>query len=364
MREDDAARFQFASDFVKGRVTAVKGEIAALDGDLIKIVKDDRSIIDAKSGTRNDFMRSLSRKLDMTVTGFNAFRTDPQLKQIRTDLAERADKTTIPDSKGGSISCPDPQLQGALKGVVRAIDQLPELQKPTIAAVEGSEATIEAFRRLTASFYGLVSFKMPPSADELRALQQKAIQSVEAPASSAAPAKYALEQAGLSKRDYVPLAIAIFVDICLLLVSMRRPMNRLQGLVPKMIAAERGPVYQILSRFTDIHSDAEMRQKFEIFRHVVFDYGGDYYVAVPLDAPRNRNPKEQQDLLAEAHLLSNLFSSFEKEKIFKRVYSPLLQYVRASRRNWGAKARSSPIAEPSASTASPMAPGRRLSWVP
>ena len=75
-----------------------------------------------------------------------------------------------------------------------------------------------------------------------------------------------------------------------------------------------------------------MRQKFEIFRHVVFDYGGDYYVAVPLDAPRNRNPKEQQDLLAEAHLLSNLFSSFEKEKIFKRVYSPLLRTASIQRK--------------------------------
>ncbi len=323
MREDDAARFQFASDFVKGRVTTVKNEITTLDADLIKIVKDDRSIIDAKSGTRNDFMRALGRKLDLTVTGFNAFRTDPQLKQIRSDLADRAEKTTIPDSKGNLISCPDPQLQGALKGVVRAIDQLPELQKPTIAAVEGSEATIEAFRRLTASFYGLLSFKLPPSADELRALQQRAVQSVEQPAAIAAKALGG-EQAGLSKRDYVPLAIAIFVDICLLLVSMVRPVNRLQGLVPKMVAAERGPVYQILSRFTDIHGDAEMRQKFEIFRHVVFDYGGDYYVAVPLDAPWNRNPREQQELLAEAHLLSNLFSSFEKEKIFKRVYSPLL----------------------------------------
>ena len=324
MREDDAARFSFASDFVKGRVTAVKSEMAALDVDLMKIVKDDKSTFDAKSGTRNDFMRALGRKLDMTVTGFNAFRTDPQLKQIRSDLAERADKTTIPDSKGGSISCPDPQLQGALKGVVRAIDQLPELQKPTITAVEGSEATIEAFRRLTTSFYGLLSFKMPPSADELRALQQKAVQSVETP-TPAVMKSYNGEQAGLSKRDYVPLAIAIFVDICLLLVSMGRPMNRLQGLVPKMVAAERGPVYQILSRFTDIHADAEMRQKFEIFRHVVFDYGNDYYVAVPLDAPWNRNPREQQELLGEAHLLSNLFSSFEKEKIFKRVYSPFLK---------------------------------------
>ena len=123
----------------------------------------------------------------MTVTGFNAFRTDPQLRQIRTDLAERAEKSTFGDPKNGGISCPDPQLQTALRGVVKAIDQLPELEKPKIAAVEGSEATIEAFRRLTTTFYGALAFKMPPSADELRDLQKKAVQSVEGAAAQAAP---------------------------------------------------------------------------------------------------------------------------------------------------------------------------------
>jgi hypothetical protein len=176
MREDDAARFKFASDFVKGRIGTVKSDMTGLDGDLQKIVKDDRSVIDAKTGTRNDFLRGVGRKLDLTVTGFNAFRSDPQLRQIRTDLAERAEKTTITGSNGATISCPDPQLQMALRGVVRAIDQLPELEKPKIAAVEGSEATIEAFRRLTTTFFGLLSFKLPPSADELRELQKKAIQ--------------------------------------------------------------------------------------------------------------------------------------------------------------------------------------------
>ena len=71
-------------------------------------------------------MRALGRKLDLTVTGFNAFRTDPQLKQIRTDLAERAERTTFADAKGATFSCPDPQLPIALRGVVRAIDELPE----------------------------------------------------------------------------------------------------------------------------------------------------------------------------------------------------------------------------------------------
>ncbi|MGE0856209.1 MAG: hypothetical protein AB7L18_09005, partial [Hyphomicrobiaceae bacterium] len=215
--------------------------------------------------------------------------------------------------------------------VVRAIDQLPDLEKPKIAAVEGSEATIEAFRRLTATLFGLASLKLPPSAEELRELQKKAVQSVEAsPAVQKALAGETV--AGLSKRDYVPLAIALFVDLCLLLVSMSRPMNRLGSLVPKMREAERGPVIQILSRFNEIHRDDEIRQNFEVFRHVVFDFHGAYYVAVPLDAPykpsgpyvKGYSTEDIADLQLEAQLLANLFTSFEQERIFSRVYSPFL----------------------------------------
>ena len=337
MREEDAQRFQFASEFVKGRVTAVKGDMAALDGDLLKIVSSDASTIDAKSGNRNEFMRALGRKLDMTVTGFNAFRTDPQLRQIRTDLADRAEKTTFGDPKGGVVTCPDAQLQTALRGVVKAIDQLPELEKPQIAAVEGSEATIEAFRRLTTTFYGMLSFKMPPSADELRDLQKKAVQSVEG-AATAEARQWAGEQGGLSKRDYVPLAVALFVDLCLFLVSMvQQPASRLAGLMPKMHAAERGPVIQILSRFKDIHRDSQIRENFEIFRHVVFDMNGDYYVAVPLDAPPKLNPHEREELRVEAQLLANLFASFEKERIFKRSMLPTTGSIQKRLKRQGSK---------------------------
>ncbi len=337
MREEDAQRFSFASEFVKGRVGAVKGDMAALDGDLVKIVSSDASTFDAKTGTRNDFMRALGRKLDLTVTGFNAFRTDPQLRQIRTDLADRAEKTTFGEGKGGAISCPDAQLQMALRGVVKAIDQLPELEKPHIAAVEGSEATIEAFRRLTTTFYGMLAFKLPPSADELRELQKKAVQSVESPA-AAQVRQWTAEQGGLSKRDYVPLAVALFVDLCLFLVSMvQRSANRLDGLVPKMQAAERGPVIQILSRFNEIHHDRQIRENFEIFRHVVFDMNGDYYVAVPLDAPPRLNPQEREALRVEAQLLSNLFASFEKEKIFKRTLLPTTASIQKRLKRQGSK---------------------------
>ncbi len=316
LRDDDAARFSFASQFVKGRVGQVKGDMGALDVDLAKIVKDDKSIIDAKSGTRNDFMRAVGRKLDMTVTGFNAFRTDPQLKQIRADLADRAEKTTFLDTRGQQYSCPDAQLQTALRGVVRAIDQLPELQKPQVAAIEGSEATIEAFRRLTATFIGALSFKMPPSAEELRDLQKKAVQSVE----TAAPARAtSSEQPGLSKRDYLPLAVAMFVDICLLLVSMGRPMNRFAAARERMREAEDGPIFPIISKFHDIHADEDTRRHFEIFREVIFDWNGRYYVAVPLNAPRNHPLRAE--LLREGQALANLCYALEGQGVLIRPWS-------------------------------------------
>lgn len=315
MRDEDAARFNFASEFVKGRVTAIKGDMGALDAELAKIVSNDASTIDAVSGTRNEFMRGLGRRLDMTVTGFNAFRTDPQLRQIRTDLADRAERTTIDDGHGKSITCPDTQLQVAVRGVVRAIDQLPTLEKPEIAAVEGSEATIEAFRRLTATFFGLLSFELPPSADELRQLQQRAVQSIDNPA-----ALHALnnESAGLSKRDYIPLGVAVFVDLCLLLVSIGRPMNRFVATRQSMIEAERGPVFPILSRFSEIHNHEEMRRTFDVFREVIFESGGTYYVAVPLNAPQGHPLREA--LRRDAQALANLCYALEGQGVLSRPW--------------------------------------------
>ena len=336
LRDADAQRFSFASEFVKGRSAKVKADMTGLDGDLKQIVNRDPATIDKVSGTRNKFLQALSRKLELTATNFNAFRTDPQLRQIRSELAERANRSTFPTGRGdATFSCPDPQLQSALFGVVKAIDQLPEMTKPEIATVEGAQAVVEAFRRLSATLQGALVLKLPPSADEIRELQKQAVRSVEPGRAQVRSTNGSgLAAGGLSQRDYIPLAIAVFVDLCLLLVSIGRPMNRFGGLVPKMRDAERGPVYQILSKFDDIHRDAKIREKFEVFRHVVFDFNGDYYVAVPLDSPRNRNPEEVKNLQLEAHLLANLFASFEKERIFSRVYNPLLSRKTIQKKLW------------------------------
>lgn len=315
MRDDDAARFKFASNFVRGRIGTVKNDMAALDGDLQKIVSKDPSIVDPRSGTRNEFLRDLGRRLDLTASGFNAFRSDPQLKQIRAELGERAERTTFPDGRGGSLSCPDPQLQMALRGVVRAIEHLPALEKPRIAVVEGSEATIEAFRRLTASFFGLLSFNLPSTADAVQ-LKPASSAEVATPTGEAGRRRVAEEAGGLSKRDYVPLGVAIFVDLCLLLVSIGRPINSFLHLEQDMRLAERGPVLPILARFHDIHSDDDAVKYFEVFRDVIFDAGGDYYVAVPLMIPDSAEKREE--LEREAHRLANLCYALEGKGILKR----------------------------------------------
>lgn len=331
LRDSDAAQFSFASEFVAGRAAHFKGELKGLEDSLAMVVKGDAKTLDSATGTRNEYMRGLNGKLDGTVARYNAFRSDPQLRQIRANLAERSEKTIFPDSIGGTFSCPDPQLQMALGGVVRAIDQLPDVVKPQINSVEGSEATVEAFRRLGATVFGLMTLKMPPSADELREKQKQAVLSLQKSGSEQAVRSIDAQQSGLAMRDYIPLSIAAFVDLCLLLVAMGRPMNRLNGLIPTMQAAEQGPMYDILSKFSEIHKTPEIREKFEVFRHVVFDFNGDYYVAVPLDAPDRYSQAhgrvstdDIEALQQEAHLLANFFASFERKQIFKRVYSPLL----------------------------------------
>lgn len=315
LRDADAKNFAFVSDFVGARSQRVKTDFDALAADLAKVIGNDPSTFDPKTGTRNKFMRALNRKLDLTITRFNALRNDPQLAEHRDRLAERSEKTVFPDGSGGTFACPDPQLQGALRGVVKALDALPEIDKPDVSAVEGSEATVEAFRRLTVTMIGALHFKLPPGPEELRELQKKAVQSAQAPPGTGGEQVMAIDP-GLGSRDYIPLFIALFVDFCILLVSINRPINRFQMLVHLAREAREGPIAEILEKFHDTHSEG-LRREFEIFQHVVFDFLGDYYVAVPISARR-----------MEARYLANLFVSLEGKGIVDRVLLPPAFIVR------------------------------------
>jgi hypothetical protein len=240
MRDEDAARFKSTADIVKGRIGAITADMTALQADMQSIIKDGRIVIDPRRGNGNDVLRSLGSRLEPTVAGFNALRSDVQLRQIRSELAIRVDKKApagrTPAGRIDTvvIACPDPQLDTALRDAVRAIDQLPELGSPKIAAVDGSQATIAAFRRLTTSAFDGLSFLPLPSADKRRELQKKTAQALAGYGlTGQAQSTLGRAQGGLVKSDNVPLALAVLVDLCLLLVSMGRPLQR-------SVAASRG----------------------------------------------------------------------------------------------------------------------------
>ena len=313
LRDADATNFAFVSDFIGSRTGAVKRDFEALDGDIGKVLSNDPATIDKRSGTRNAFLRDLSRKLDLTITRFNALKTDPQLIEHRDNLAVRSERTVFDGGPDGTFACPDVQLQSALRGVVKSIDGLPTIARPDIAAVEGSEAIVEAFRRLTATFFGALAFELPPGPEELRERQRQAVQLAQNPAERQA---LMAAEPGLGSRDYIPLSVAIFVDFCLLLVSINRPINRFQVLLTTLRESREGPMAEVLTRFHDIHTGG-LANEFEIFQHAVFDFLGDYYVAIPVSSQRS-----------DARYMANLLVALEGKGIVDRVIMLPTAYVR------------------------------------
>ena len=275
LRDSDSQKFGYAAEYITGRATRVNGDLNALNADLKKVVSRDASTIGA-DGTRNKFLRALGRKLDLTIARFNTLRTDPQLRQFRDSFDKRAGTTVFPNGRGGTFRCPDVQLQTALRGVVRAIDDIPEIKNPKIAAVEGSEAIIEAFRRLAVTLAALPTLKLPPSPDELRKARKQAL------SAGRSVVEVSNIDAGLSKRDYIPLSAAVFVDLCILLISLNRRYNNFEKLQRSVASARAGEVGRTVLDIFEAHKNKISQEMLEIFHHAEFEYGRDYYLAVPL----------------------------------------------------------------------------------
>ncbi len=329
LRDSDAQRFQFASSLIGARTSAVKSDIEDLNTELQRVLKKDPSTIDPETGTRTAFIEGLNGKVGLVTTRFNALRTDPQVRQIRDEFQARAKQTVFPDDRGGTFVCPDAQLQTALNGVVRSIDDLPVLRKPELHSSEGSEAVIEAFRRLSNTAIGVVNGRPPPSPEQIRTRQAKG---------TTGPAALSQEDAGLSDRDYIPLLIAIFVDVCILLVSVNRPFGPFFNLGQDLTRArQRGPMQGVLETFYrafqhEFHlPDGGLPTPVELIaplQDVVFDYRGDYYAAVPLDyreqnyeqwakARANAPSFESTRALERSRYLAAIFAVMEGENLVR-----------------------------------------------
>jgi hypothetical protein len=331
LRDSDAQRFQFASNLIGARTNAIKTDIEDLNTELQRVLKKDPSTIDAETGTRTSFIEGLNGKVGLVTTRFNALRGDPQIREIRDEFQTRTKQTVFPDDRGGTFHCPDAQLQTALNGVVRSIDDLPELRKPELRSSEGSEAVIEAFRRLSNTATGIIHGKPPPSPEEIRTRQSQQKQ-------PQGPAALSAEDAGLSDRDYIPLLIAIFVDVCILLVSVNRPFGPFFNLGQDLSRArQRGPMQGVLETFyrafqDEFHlPDGGLPTPVDLvapLQDVVFDYRGDYYAAVPLDyreqnyeqwakARANAPSFESTRALERSRYLAAIFAVLEGENLVR-----------------------------------------------
>ncbi len=303
LREADAERFSFAQQFVGSRAGQVQDDINALTSKMSRVTANDPATIDPRTGTRNAFLREVNRELNLVSTRFNALANDPQLLSLRDEFDQRADQTTFP-SNGGTFTCPDPALSSALNGVVRAIDELPQLDPPRINPVEGSAAVVEAFRRLTTSVYGLLQLDVAPTPQELRDARERAIAEGRNPATVEAVS-------GLGTRDFIPLAIAIFVDFCILLVSMNRPFHAFRafyGGVEEARTREMGDFMRIFREvfYDEFHRRPSPDEMLSPIQDVVFDHRGEYYAAVPLHFGQDARDKANK-----ARYIANILFALE-----------------------------------------------------
>ena len=121
----------------------------------------------------------------------------------------------------------------------------------------------------------LPTLKLPPSPDELRKARKNAI-------SAGRQVEVSNIDAGLSKRDYIPLSAAVFVDLCILLISLNRRYDNFEKLQSSIANAEAGEIGTTVLKIFEAHKNKISQEMLEIFHHAEFEHGRDYYLAVPL----------------------------------------------------------------------------------
>jgi hypothetical protein len=280
MRDKDAKDFGDDAMLIGSRIETVKQGIGDLSPDLKLIQtgvdkdpKTGRSLLDA-DGTRNSFLRSVESKVSSTAASYEALRTDPTLDELKKRFEERANKEAFMD-RGTTFRCPDDRLKTDLLGAARAIGELPAIHNPGIKAMEGSEATIQAFQRLTTTFLALVTtFKLPPSPEELK---KRRIEASGLASQGKTQPDEEEDQPGMSKRDLIPLMAAIGVDFCLFLIAMLKPFDSFGQLKSEVMEQEHGQIAEAFRKILESSNE----YPYEFYRNHVFKHWGDFYVAIP-----------------------------------------------------------------------------------
>lgn len=262
LRERDEQRFAWARQQVLRQIKGVNETVADLQMSLAGLWKDGPGASEAL-GSRAA-LRDLNHRLDSVAISFRELRRDPQLRSIRDELEKRAGQTDFVDG-ATHFSCPDAQLEMALRGVIRAIDAAPEVQVPKIEDFVEAGAVREAFNRLGASALHVLRWAgggvwrdpvdYRPTSSTLRR-----------------PDKV---QPGLTERDHIPLIISIFVDLGIALIAFNRPPSVLSEAAIDRLS-QRLALACALAELKRIHPLAPVEA-------VIFRRLGRLYGAVPVD---------------------------------------------------------------------------------
>jgi hypothetical protein len=221
-------------------------------------------------------------------------------------------KTPVAAASGATFSCPDSTLSNVLRSAIRDLENMRPIKRPEPGIDNDGKAVIAAFYRLThtlgvddplaipASFVGWADRLF--SAKPVEAAKKEARQQVDAGAPKAG-AKIGDEvKEGLHKEDYLPLGVALLVDVFLLMLALDAPTDPVRNASVKLAVDS-------LSRYINVH---------EFFSHYVVKHRGVFYVGIPNNS-RTVDGKPTKD-----SMMRTAFFGLEDQNLMREIWSPFM----------------------------------------
>ncbi len=188
------------------------------------------------------------RSIAQTVDQYEAFRSGPAVASAISVLNERIEqgRTTMVD-EGIAFTCEDPGLDVVMSQAVAALEGLPPLPEASLSVPLGPDATVAAFGKLANT--ALSPFRSSPAS------------------------------AKLAGRDFVPLGVAVAVDLFILLLSVHgkgRPGRGSPGMTMSYLETPEG-----LRSLTAGQPNTALPSHAELLEHC-FWWRDAYHLALPV----------------------------------------------------------------------------------
>ncbi|WP_370336625.1 hypothetical protein [Parvularcula marina] len=243
-----------------------------------------------EEGTRR-LLKETEQVMAETATRYEAFRTGPSVHSAVTLLEGRIDAGQAPMTDGDiTFSCPDRELDIIMSQAVSALSALPELPEVALDVPLGPDATVAAFGKFANTMF--------------------------APFRGKSDAKL------MAGRDYIPLGVAIAIDLFILILS-------LHGRKPARSIKDHPAYMEQSASIQHLMGDEDDKPPHEELLNHTFWWRGAYYLAIPSasrTSPEAYSSAQRLTLaamvLADAGLLTPLNQSYSggqwREKLPER----------------------------------------------